>query len=90
MSQAELVKDDIIMYNKKIIELNTELQMVPERCPLEVSEMCKMISDNKLKAENYTYLVRGLVLIIIIMCGLYYVLLFSFANRLFTVLYRMN
>lgn len=60
-----MVKNDIIMYNKKIIELNTELQMVPERCPLEVSEICKIISDNKLKAENYTYLVRGQCIIII-------------------------
>lgn len=58
ISQAELVREDIISYNKKIVELNIELQMVPERCPLEVSAMCDMISGNKLQAENYTYLVR--------------------------------
>jgi hypothetical protein len=63
------------MYNKKIIELNTELQMVPERCPLEVSEMCKIISDNKLKAENYTYLVRGQGIVIITYLCLFFVLL---------------
>lgn len=57
ISQAELVKDDIIIYNRKIVELNTELQLIPERCPLEVSPMCEMISGNKLQAENYTYLV---------------------------------
>lgn len=57
ISQAELVKDDILIYNRKIVELNTELQMIPERCPLEVSPMCDMISGNKLQAESYTYLV---------------------------------
>lgn len=58
LNQAELVRDDIIMYNRKIIELNTELQTVPERCPFEVSVMCDMISGNRLQPENYTYLVR--------------------------------
>lgn len=58
ISQAELVREDIIRYNKQIIDLNVELQMVPERCPLEVSAMCDMISGNKLQPENYTYLVR--------------------------------
>lgn len=57
ISEAELVKDYITMYNKNIVEINAELQMVPERCPLEVSAMCDMISDNKLQADNYTYLV---------------------------------
>lgn len=57
ISQAELVRDDIMMYNRKIVELNIELQMIPERCPLEVVPMCDMISGNKLQAENYTYLV---------------------------------
>ncbi|XP_025201235.1 prominin-1-like [Melanaphis sacchari] len=56
ISQAELVREDIIKYNNKIIESNIELQMVPERCPLEVSVMCDMISGNKLQPENYTYL----------------------------------
>ncbi|KAL5234772.1 hypothetical protein ACI65C_002182 [Semiaphis heraclei] len=56
ISQAELVKEDIIKYNKQIAELNVELQMIPERCPLEVSAMCDMISGNKLQPENYTYL----------------------------------
>lgn len=58
ISQSELVKDDIIMYNRGIIELNSELQMLPERCPRDVSSMCDMISGNILVAENYTYLVR--------------------------------
>lgn len=58
ISQSELVKADIIKYNRKIIELNTELQMLPERCPHEVSSMCDMISGYTLVAENYTYLVR--------------------------------
>lgn len=57
LSEAELVKDYVDMYNRKIVEFNAELQMIPERCPLEVSAMCDMISDNKLQAENYTYLV---------------------------------
>lgn len=58
ISQAELVRDDLIIYNRKIAELNIELQMIPERCPLEVSPMCDMISGNKLQTENYTFLVR--------------------------------
>ncbi|XP_003242766.1 prominin-1-A-like [Acyrthosiphon pisum] len=56
ISQAELVREDIIRYNKQIVELNVELQMLPERCPLEVSAMCDMISGNKLHPDNYTYL----------------------------------
>lgn len=58
ITRAELVRDDIIMYNRKIIELNTQLQTIPERCPIEVSVMCDMISGNRLQPENYTYLVR--------------------------------
>lgn len=58
IAQAELVKDDIITYNRKMVDLNAELQMVPERCPLEVSAMCDLISGNKLQPENFTYLVR--------------------------------
>lgn len=45
------------MYNKKIIELNAELQTIPERCPFEVATMCDMVSSNRLQAENFTYLV---------------------------------
>ncbi|KAF0769684.1 prominin-1-A-like, partial [Aphis craccivora] len=55
ISQAELIREDIIRYNKKIIDLNIELQMVPERCPLEVSAMCDMMSDvvtSVLEVEN--------------------------------------
>lgn len=58
ISQAELVKDDIILFNKKIIQLNAELESITERCPLEISVMCSMISSNKLQAENFSFLVR--------------------------------
>lgn len=57
IAQAELVKDDIVVYNRKIVQLNAELETIPERCPFEVSVMCQMISRNKLQAENHTYLV---------------------------------
>lgn len=62
IAQAELVKDDIVVYNRKIVQLNAELETIPERCPLEVSVMCQMISGNKLQAENHTYLVRYLLI----------------------------
>ncbi|XP_050421252.1 prominin-1-A-like [Adelges cooleyi] len=54
--QAELVRDELITYNRQVIELNAELQVVPERCSLDVSVMCDMISKNRLQAENLTYL----------------------------------
>ncbi|VVC35443.1 Hypothetical protein CINCED_3A000895 [Cinara cedri] len=53
---AESIKDDIVVYNGRIIKLNAELQMIPERCPSEVSVMCDMIVNNRLQTENYTYL----------------------------------
>lgn len=62
IAQAELVKDDIVVYNRKIVQLNAELETIPERCPLEFSVMCQMISGNKLQAENHTYLVCYLLI----------------------------
>lgn len=58
VSQAELIKDDITGYNRIIADLNNELQMIPERCPSEMSVMCDIIANNRLHAENCTYLVR--------------------------------
>ncbi|XP_050544501.1 prominin-1-A-like [Daktulosphaira vitifoliae] len=56
IAQAELVKDNIIVFNRQISDLNSELQVIPERCLPDVSVMCDMISANRLHVENYTYL----------------------------------
>lgn len=61
ITQAESVKNDIIVFNREISELNSELQVIPERCPPDVSIMCDMVTANRLHAENYTYLVSTVV-----------------------------
>lgn len=55
-----------------MVDLNAELQTVPERCPLEVSAMCDMVAGNKLQAENYTYLVRGDILRSVLLFGIFF------------------
>lgn len=57
-AQAELIKDDAIAYNRKVAQLNAELETIPERCPVEVAAMCEMIASNKLQADDHAYLVR--------------------------------
>lgn len=56
-AQAELIKDDVIAYNRKVAQLNAELETIPERCPVEVAAMCGMIASNKLQADDHAYLV---------------------------------